>query len=137
MVFRKASFRKAGPSLRLRAFSLDFYFSLPLARPRRLPIPILSNVLQIATQVKGASPVKVPLAEALDHGRNEKISRFRFYLEAPVRRVEIEPHLRGKEGGKRRVFLTNPDCRKLLEKGARRATVELDAGGDFFLSKIE
>ena len=59
-VFRKGSFRKAGPSLRLGAFSSGFYFSLPAHPARRLPITILSTVRQITTQVKGCFPCRGP-----------------------------------------------------------------------------
>ena len=87
--------------------------------------------------MKVLSPVEVLFDEGLDHERKAKIARFRFYLEVPVRRVEIEPYLRGKEDGKRRVLFTSPERSKVLEKWAKKARVELAAGGDFLLLKIE
>jgi 4-amino-4-deoxy-L-arabinose transferase-like glycosyltransferase len=92
---------------------------------------------QIASQVKALSPAEVLFDESVDHERKEKVSRFRFYLDVPVRTVKIEPYLKGEGDGKRRVLFTSPKRWKTLEKSARRARTEEAAGGEFLLLQMD
>jgi hypothetical protein len=122
----------------LGLFTLAVYFSLSAYLVLQAPTyHSPDRFQQIATQVKALSPVEVLFDEAPDHERQAKIARFRFYLEVPVRRVEIEPYLRGEGDGKRRVLFTSPERWKILEKWAKKARVELAAGGDFLLLQIK
>ena len=82
----------------LGLLTLIFYFSLTACLALQAPTYLSPGYFQqIAVRVKTFSPVEVLFDEALDYERKEKISRFRFYLEVPVRRVEIETYLRGEE----------------------------------------
>jgi hypothetical protein len=122
----------------LGLLTLAFYFSLSAYLVLQAPTyHSPDRFQQIAMQVKALSPVEVLFDEALDHERQAKIARFHFYLELPIRRVEIEPYLRGKEDGKRRVLFTSPERWKVLGKWAKKVRVELAAGGDFLLLQIE
>ncbi len=81
--------------------------------------------------------MEVLFDEGLGHERKEKIALLRFYLRVPVRRVEIEPYLKGRKDGKGRVLFTSLERWRVWEKWAKKARVELAAGGDFLLLKIE
>jgi hypothetical protein len=97
-------------------FSLSSYLASK-SRTYRSPDPYP----EVARQVKLLGAEEVLFDADIGGSTSDKIYPLKFYLEIPVKKAQIEPYLRGKEDGGRKLILTTTDRWMALRGIATRA----------------